>query len=82
MVGKVPRREGSGQHALAKSNYKVHNPQPAKKVKNLHAKQVSEKKATKHSTLERGSELSTEDLKTLASVKQSQHSRICFYPAA
>ena len=40
------------------------------------------RKAAKHSTLERGSELSTEDLNTLASVKQSQLSRICFYPAA
>lgn len=47
VVGKVPRREGSGQHALTKSNDKVHNPQPAKKVKNLHAKQVSEKKSNK-----------------------------------
>jgi len=47
VVGKVPRREGSGQHALTKSNDKVHDPQPAKKVKNLHAKQVSEKKSNK-----------------------------------
>ena len=40
------------------------------------------RKATKDSTPAPGSELSTEDLNTLASVKQSQHSRICFYPAA
>ena len=40
--GKVPWCKCSCQHTLTESNDEVHDPQPAKEVKNLHAKQVPE----------------------------------------